>query len=188
MKGEYESPVEKATYLLGIDCSGIGEDYTAVVVLKKLGNKLSLVKLYRKRKETSDYHIYQIRQIINEYKPQTVAIEVTGGTGQVYLEQLSKAHPKIAFETIKTTRDTKPTMVDRLKLALEKGELSYPAKCPLVDELLSFRREGRKLQAASGKHDDVLMATCFAITVTEDSKETWDFSSVRKVNTENYFQ
>jgi hypothetical protein len=44
-----------------------------------------------------------------------------GSTGQVYLEQLSKAHPKIAFEAIKTKGDSKPAMVDRLKLALEKG-------------------------------------------------------------------
>lgn len=144
--GEYESTYDKdADYYCGLDCSTFGADYTVFSVFKLKGGKYSLVHLYRKRQQTSDYHQYQISAIIERYKPTKVAVEVTGGTGQVYLEQLSRQHPNIAFEAIRTTGDSKPAMVSNLLLGLEKEAVSYPANSPLIEELLSFRKDGKKL-------------------------------------------
>lgn len=36
----------------------------------------------------------------------------------------------------------------------------------LIEEMLSYRRVGAKLEAASGKHDDTIMSVSFALTVT----------------------
>ncbi|MEM7594410.1 MAG: hypothetical protein AAF383_23370 [Cyanobacteria bacterium P01_A01_bin.83] len=57
-------------------------------------------------------------------------------------------------------------------LCLEKNQLLYPHNCPLVDEMLGFQRVGKKLEAASNKHDDTVMSTAFAIAVSSLAKES----------------
>jgi Terminase RNaseH-like domain/Terminase large subunit, T4likevirus-type, N-terminal len=169
--GKYESDYdENADYYCGLDCSTFGADYTAFSVIKYLNNKYSLVALYRKRQETSDFHQYKISQIIELYKPTRIGIETTGGVGAVYLEQLSRQHRSISFEAVKTTGDTKPAMISNLLLALERQVIEYPPNTPLIDELLSFRKNGKKLESPSGKHDDVLMSVCFGLCVSPFNK------------------
>jgi phage terminase large subunit-like protein len=164
-------------YYIGIDTSTTGEDYSVAIVLKKEQKAYSVVAMYRKRQQSSEYHLYQIGELITRYKPSKVAIEVTGGPGQIYLENLSKQFAGIAFEAIRTTGDSKPTMVSSLQLALEKQILKFPADSVLIEELLSFKREGKKLSAPNGKHDDALMALCFALTVGEQSQSFWSLDN-----------
>ena len=165
--GSLENELDhEAEYYAGLDTATTGTDYCVLLILKFKNGKCSLVNLYRKRQQTSEFHLYQIGEILKKYQPKTTGVEVTGGTGQVYLEQLAREFPALEFQAIRTTGDSKPVMVTSLVLALEKRNLSYPENSPLVEEMLSFRREGRKLEASTGKHDDTVMATCFALTVS----------------------
>lgn len=183
--GVYENARDEgAEYYAGLDTSTVGNDYTVLVILKYQNGKYSVVALYRKRQQTSDYHIYQISDLINKFKPQKVGIEVTGGVGQIYLEQLSRQHKSIKFEAIRTTGDSKPTMITSLVLALEKENLNYPGDCCLVDEMLSFRRQGKKLEASAGKHDDTVMALCFALNVAENYENNWNISDILRIKYE----
>lgn len=166
--GKYEEVERKTSYVIGIDASTTGDDYAVGTVLKVVDEEISLVHLYRKRKETTQYHLFQLGEIINNYKPMGVGVETTGGTGQVWLEQLTKSYRFIKFKAIRTTADSKPAMLDRLKLLLEQGKFLYPQNSPIVDELLSFKRVGKKLQAAQNKHDDVIMSVCFALSAVEE--------------------
>lgn len=166
--GEYEERLPKTFYFIGIDASTTGEDYAVCAVLKLVNGIFSLVNLYRKRNQTSEYHLYHMGEIIKKYDPISVGVEVTGGTGQVWFEQLSKSHPFNKFLRLQTTGDSKPAMLDRVKLLLEKGSLIYPYHSPFVDELLSFKRQGKKLEAAQGKHDDTVMGVSFALKVAEE--------------------
>jgi hypothetical protein len=93
-----------------------------------------------------------------------VAVE-RNGCGQVYVEQLSKAWPKVRVDSIATTRESKAEMITRLLWALEEGLVSYPP-CPVVDELLVYARDGQKYGAPSGYHDDCVMAMAFLTTVS----------------------
>ncbi len=172
--GIYENTKEKgARYYLGIDTSTLGSDYFAAPVLKEVKDKYSLVHLYRKRQQTNEYHLYQIGEIIRKYDVDAVGIEITGGVGQIYYEQLCKEFPDVEIIPIRTTGDSKPAMISSLLLALEREILSYPANSPIVDELLSFRRQGAKLEAASGKHDDCVMGLCFALIAAQNFDDTW---------------
>lgn len=175
-----ENVLEKTSYYIGVDTANMGNDYTVAVVLKKVSNEYHLINMYRKRKMTSDYDIFSIGDLIEKYKPKKVAIEVTGGTGLVYLEQLTSQYRSTEFEAIRTTGESKPTMIDRLILALEKEALKYPLNSPIVEEFLTYRRHGNKLEAASGKHDDCIMATAFALAVTpfKTKKSTFCFTSI----------
>ncbi|WP_414589223.1 terminase large subunit domain-containing protein [Scytonema sp. PCC 10023] len=164
--GEYESDVDPdADYYLGIDTATTGNDFLCVPVLKFKAGKYSLVFLYRKNHETNQVHLYKIGELIRRYRPKSIGIEVNGA-GQVYFEQLVEEFPAYNIEAIRTTGDSKPVLIYQLVLALEKEILDYPAKSPVVNELLSFRRDGHKLQAAEGKNDDTVMGLAFALNVS----------------------
>ena len=165
--GNNENYQDNAFYFLGIDSATTGKDYAVCVVLKYSENVFSLVHLYRKREQSSEYHLYHIGKIINDYKPILIGVETTGGTGQVWLEQLSKNHFGTKFKKIATTGDSKPAMLDRLKLMMESTRFIYPQNSLIVDELLSFKRNDKKLEASSGKHDDIIMSVAFALSVAD---------------------
>lgn len=149
---------------MGIDTSLLGNDYTVVTVLKENGDRYDLVKLYRERKKTHEYNIYRIGELIEEYQPIRVGIEVNS-SGQIYYEQLASQHLNVDFEAVKTTGSSKPKMINRLSLALEKGLINYPNDKTIIEEFLSFRQNGVKLEAIAGKHDDIIMSLAFAVTV-----------------------
>ncbi|MEM7555270.1 MAG: hypothetical protein AAF378_14440 [Cyanobacteria bacterium P01_A01_bin.84] len=152
-------------YYAGLDCSTLGDDYTSLSILKYKNGEYSLVRLYRKRKETNEYHLYQIGEVLRIYKPKVIGIEITGGVGAIYLEQLTRSGWNC--QEIRTTQESKAVMISLLQLGLEKQILSYPEeKCVLIDELLSFRRDGKKLEAAPNRHDDTVMSTAFGLNVT----------------------
>lgn len=170
--GVYENQRDpEAKYYLGIDTATTGADYVAAPVIKHKDNKYSLAFLYRKRNQTHQYHQYQISQLIKVFQPEYVGVEVTGGVGQVYLEKLEEMHPIAYFQAIRTTGDSKPVMVSLLLMALERNLLTYPKDERVISELLNFRRNGRKLEASEGKHDDIVMGLCFALAVTPFNKQ-----------------
>ncbi|BAY67208.1 hypothetical protein NIES22_73710 (plasmid) [Calothrix brevissima NIES-22] len=172
--GEWEDIRDfTAEYFIGIDTATLGSDYCVAIVLKKKSEQYSVVAMHRKRQQTSVYNLFEIGRLIEKYKPDRISVETTGGVGVLYLESLTREFPGYSFEAIKTTGDSKPTMVSGLQLVLEKNCLIYPAKSPIKDELLSFRRLGNKLEASSGQHDDTVMALCFALVVAQNHSSTW---------------
>ena len=164
--GTWEKEVDPdASYYIGIDTSLLGLDYCVATVLKSTGDKLYLVDMYRKRKQTNDYHIYQLTELIQKYNPVAVGIEVNSG-GQIYFEQLAKSNLNTNIEPVKTTAVSKPVFINRLLLMLEKTQLIIPNDRVVIEEFLSFRNSDGKLQAIAGRHDDVIMSLAFALSVT----------------------
>ena len=163
---DFKEPYED--YYCGLDTSTMGSDYTVFSVIKhdRKNDVYSLVYLYRRRQETSASHIYQISKLIELYDPVCIGIETTGGVGRIYLEELTKAHYGTEIKEIKTTRDSKISMISSLILGLEKRQFIYPENSVLIEEMLSYRRIGAKMEAAAGKHDDTIMSVSFALTVT----------------------
>jgi hypothetical protein len=150
---------DKFDYYLGIDTSTIGNDYFVANVLKhdKNDDKYSLVEMYRKRKQTSEYHTFELCKLIDKYSPK-IAIETTGGVGQLYLEKLESIYPHHEILAVHTTGDTKPLMIEKLTLCLESNKLELVNDKMIIEEFLSFQRNGKKLESISGKHDDIVMS------------------------------
>lgn len=163
--GEWKDHQEYGIYYFGIDTSLLGNDYTVCTILQEIDSKYHLVKMYRQRKKTHEYNIYQIGELLRKYNPIRVGIEVNS-SGQIYYEQLSDQHLNTDFEPIKTTSSSKPTMINRLTLALERQQLIFPNDRTIVEEFLSFRQNGSRLEAIEGKHDDIIMSLAFAIVAT----------------------
>jgi hypothetical protein len=122
--------------------------------------------MYRKRKQTNDYHIYQLTELIQKYNPVAVGIEVNSG-GQIYFEQLTKSNINTNIEPVKTTAVSKPVFINRLLLILEKTQLIIPNDRVVIEEFLSFRNTDGKLQAIAGRHDDIIMSLAFALSITQ---------------------
>lgn len=163
-RGSWEGADPEGSYYLGVDTSTVGGDYTVAMVGRYEKGSVRVVQMYRQRKRTVDYNLDAIGKLIDEYNPMAVAVE-RNGVGQVFVEQLSKAWPRVRIDSIATTKESKAEMITRLLWALEEGLISYPA-CSIVDELLVYARDGEKYGAPSGYHDDTVMALAFLATVS----------------------
>jgi phage terminase large subunit-like protein len=158
-----------ASYYMGIDTSLLGQDYFVAVVLKFYDDKYYLVDMYRKQKESNEYHLYKLSELIDKYDPVKIGIEVNGG-GQIYYERLLAKHCDKTIVAIKTTAQSKPTMITGLMLAMEQQALILPKDKIVLEELFSFRNNDGFLSAIAGKHDDILMAISFALSITTFNK------------------
>ena len=91
-----------------------------------------------------------------------VLVDATGVGDPIY-ERMAKESSRV--EPFKFTSDTKQTIIEGLALAIQSGEIHYPAGV-IVDELESFvfeYRGGRvRYEAAVGFHDDCVCALALA--------------------------
>ena len=95
-------------------------------------------------------------------KPIAATIE-KNSMGQVWLEYLSGTNAGCQIEGFSTTASSKPVLIGRLQIALERGVLRIP-KGVIVDELLAYRRlENGRLEAGGNAHDDTVVALALAL-------------------------
>lgn len=170
-RGEWEKPDPAGIYYMGIDSSGEGDDYTVGLIFRKLGDRFHCVHMFRRRKETTDFMMAKLADLIEAYNPSAVMVE-SNAMGICFYDNLAKTFPNIPMEKAKTTAHSKPGFISNLILALERGEISFP-QSPIPDEFLSFRRMEGKLMAAPGKHDDCVMAAAFVFQVSEYDRHTF---------------
>jgi hypothetical protein len=157
LKNDFEV---NSDYYFGIDASGFGGDFTVCVIFKKVENTFSMVNFYRKNNQSTEYHLAKISDLISQYNPKCVAIEVTGGTGQVWFESLVNEFFTIKFKPIKTTQESKLYMSNRFKYLLESGKIKGLNNNIIKDEFLNFNYN---LEGSNNSHDDIVMASFFAI-------------------------
>lgn len=165
---------------IGIDPNFGGGDYCVALVLGSQAvlnqegggtkRKYTVLDLYRDNRASIDKNLSGIFKTIDKYTRKKIGVEVNSG-GRIYSERLSQNLNCRNIIEIQTTQILKIQMIERIVLRLEEGLLKIPKGHPLIEELLSFRRDGRKMNAPSGKHDDCVMALAFALEVAmEDDK------------------
>jgi phage FluMu gp28-like protein len=159
---------EGCSYYIGVDGSTVGNDYTVATVLEydTKTSVYSMVDIYRKRKGSIEGDIYKIGELIDKYSPNVVAVE-SNGVGAIFLEQLANNHRSIKVSGVHTSQESKISMVERLSLAMEKGALKLPKSSVVTQEMLSFRRVGKKLEASPGNHDDCVMSLAVCVSMTD---------------------
>jgi Terminase RNaseH-like domain len=163
-----KEPESGLRYYIGVDAAGAGADYTVAIVLGFDGtkNQYAAVDMYRSRKGSIESDIYKIGELIDKYSPLNVVVE-SNGVGQVFLEQIGSTCRGTKVEGFHTSQDSKIGAIERLHLALEKQMVRLPKSSPIVSELLSFRRVGKKLEAAPNAHDDCVMSLALALSGTD---------------------
>ena len=162
----YSHSADDVVYL-GIDPAGQGKDFAVAIALKveHQGGKeiYNVVQTYRKRTGTSEQHLSAVAGMIEELEPICVAVE-KNSMGQVWLENLSGLSLPGQIEGFNTTASSKPVLISRLQIALERGVLRIPKSSPIASELLAYRRDdGGKLAAGGNGHDDCVIALALAL-------------------------
>lgn len=155
----FDSPIDdNASYYLGIDTAGRGDDYFVCIVLKKVWENIELVYMYRKQNNEIQVNCDEVGRLIDKYKPRQVAIENNGG-GQSYVELLHSHFPSIKIEGINTNVSTKPAMINKLKYLIESKRFKAVDDGIVRKEFLGFQQtDDGKFSAPSGRHDDCVMA------------------------------
>jgi hypothetical protein len=175
-----KEPDPELRYYIGVDAAGAGMDYTVAIVLgfDVTKNQYSAVEMYRSRKGSIEGDIYKIGELIDKYCPLNVVVE-SNGVGQVFLEQIGSTHRSTKVEGFHTSQDSKHAAIERLHLALEKQMVRLPKSSPIVNELLSFRRVGKRLEAAPNAHDDCVMSLALALSGTDFKVSQGSMSRVK---------
>lgn len=162
------------TYVIGVDPNAGGNDYFTAIVLDITEKPYEVVGMYRENGKSTEYSLRHVKSLIEDYLPERVIVEKQA-MGAVIAEALSNILPNYAIETFNTTRPSKTVATDRILFLLEHGELIYPEGV-LSDELRAFQqKESGNREAASGAHDDTVMALAFACSLIPETPNTAGF-------------
>jgi hypothetical protein len=156
--GQWKRPTAKRTYLAGIDPNFGGNDYYVCLIWDVTAKPYSLVAQFRENNRSNTYNEEKTVDLLNEYEPAITAVEKNSG-GAIVLEKLIKQCPKLRFEPVATTATSKRINTDRLALAVEFHEVTYPKDWEGILEMKNFSLLTR--QATSG-NDDCLSAWAVA--------------------------
>ncbi len=161
-----KSPGKRQVFI-GVDpnaSSGNKSDYFAASVLayNAAEETVELIDYMRVRGQTLEYSIYQLLDICKKYKPAKVLLE-SNNSGNFVSEQMIRGDSSLPLEMFNTNQKSKDVIISRLTWAMEKSAIKLPDDRVLVQEFLSFARQGNKLGAISGKHDDLLMSLAIAL-------------------------
>ena len=179
----YKEPQGGKNYVIGGDVSEgiLDQDYSTAIVL---GYDKEIKALYRGYCEPNEY-AEMVRALGIWYNTALLAVEFNKDGNWVNTELRISNYPSMYMRTTvdDVTRETtqsygwltnKKTRDFMLGEAKKHFNTTSHINCrPLLDEILTFVRDKKgKPQAASGKHDDVVMAWCIALGVLQGRQET----------------
>jgi len=162
--GEWEAPQFRSKYIVGVDPATGGSDYFCAQVWDITTAPYRLVAQYRDRRSVS-FGIEQVTKLCDQYRPLICAVE-SNAAGAAIVESLIDKMPWQEICPVHTSATSKRINTDRLVLLHETSDIQYPADSALPDELQHFLQlDTGKREAASGWHDDTVMAAAIAFAV-----------------------
>ena len=183
LRGDWEPSREKGKeyrYIAGLDTNVTGNNWLVLTIIKEnlVTKLLSLVAMYRGRKKSQEFHIYEISSLIKKFKIDRIVIEQNQG-GAFYLERVVQLFPEVDIKGYDTTGQSKPIMIGRLLSALERSLLEMPNDNIIRKEFLNFSQIGNQYEAIAG-NDDIVMSLAVALQRSElatipDKEEGFDF-------------
>lgn len=162
ISGDFEEPIPGHTYILGWDPAK-HQDFSVIIILDCNTGHV----VWMDRDNRTDYRIQLLRVIAlaHKYNGATVIMDATG-VGDPLLEQLRAAD--LVVEGFVFTNASKKELVERLQIAIEHHQISYPRCEVLLQELKAFgytitASRNVVYSAPEGQHDDVVMALGLAV-------------------------
>jgi Terminase RNaseH-like domain len=184
--GAWSGPIQGHHYLVCVDPNFGGSDNHVVQVIDITSLPYSLVAEYADNDHSTDYAKSKTLELMDAYSPVLTAIESNSG-GKVIAENIAKARPRFRVEVTVTTHTSKAVNTDRIALAIEQGELIYPADWQGIGEMKRFSKKDRC--ATGDAKDDRVMALAAGFawlneaissitqveygTIEEDDRDTW---------------
>jgi len=162
-------------YAIGCDLAKY-QDYTVIVVLDVTETPFRLVHFERFNRRPYAETILKLKELYRRFNYAKVLID-SSGVGDPILEELQD----IGAEGYVFTSKSKVQLIQRLQAAIENGEIRYPYIEELIKELQFFEyqltRQGIKMEARQGFHDDCVIALALAVNAAETSvpPDDWEF-------------
>lgn len=178
----YKEKQPGRTYVIGADpAEGVGGDSSAAVVLD--AQSFETVAVYSSNKIKPSEFADKLFQIAELYKyPSepwpTIAVERNNhGHTVIYCLNEVLSYPGIYQHTdeklgFRTDGITRPLMLDRFVESFDGGYLKTNDKA-LLSECLTLINNNGKIEASSGKHDDLIIATSIALQVRPDTNSSY---------------
>jgi hypothetical protein len=154
-------PDPNCTYVFGVDW-GRTNDATVCIVLD-ITNK-QVVAIDRMVRTGFELQVGRLKMLYDKWRPTTIMAE-TNSLGMPLLEQMQRlGMPMRGFTT---SNSTKAEVIEKLALAIEKGEIGLLDHPILIQELIAYTQEKTasglyKYGAPEGEHDDCVMALAIA--------------------------
>ncbi len=177
----WKEPLEGNDYIIGVDCAeGVGKegDNSCFQII----DAISLEQVAEFYSNLVPPHIFA--QIINQiglyYNTATVVVEnnTIGGavlnclTNDLAYESIYYEHKKTIANKpgIKVSSSNRSVLLESMQHRLINGNIKINSH-RLVDELKTFiySAQKKRAEAVKGKHDDAIMAMCFALYVRDES-------------------
>ena len=156
-------PKPDRIYVMGWDLAK-SIDWTVGVVLDITDeHDLKLVYKERFQRTSWDYVVSRIVEVGRRYGTALAAVDATG-LGDPIVERLTS---EISVEPFKFSAESKPALVNNLKILMEEGRIKFDYWGDFVDELryYSFQLSSRSkniLMGTQSEHDDCVIAFALA--------------------------
>lgn len=160
------------SYVIGVDWSAGGEDYTVFSVLDaSLGEQVAIDRFSTPDFDLATERLYGWADL---YRPQAIVAE-QNSIGMPLVQRLQRgwmmatgrARPALPVQAFTTTNATKAAAVQSLSLAIENGEVTLLDDAIQTGELLAYEAERLpsgmiRYAAPEGGHDDTVTALMLA--------------------------
>jgi hypothetical protein len=182
ISGELEEPEYGHIYVVGCDLAQL-HDYTVMVVMDYERNHV--VGFYRFNKMSWEAIYQQIAAVTRKYNNAKLVIDATT-YGSAPVETLAR-HYNIDVLPFKiTSNELKSELIEKLKISIERKEISYPNIPVLIQELsdYEYKISGRGTtiySAPRGKFDDTVLATSLANWYCMAPRYMYKYYNVRGV-------
>lgn len=176
--GQWQEPIYRHNYIVGVDPATGGQDYFCAQVWDVTNTPYQLVAQYRDRKSVT-FGIEQVTKLCDKYRPKLCAVE-NNAAGAAIVESLINKMPWQEVVPVTTTFTSKRINTDRLILLHESQNIQYPKESMLPDECQHFvQNEKGKREASAGWHDDTVMAAAISFAVLEMATQESSFKEGR---------
>ncbi|MCH7549805.1 MAG: hypothetical protein IH969_09770 [Candidatus Krumholzibacteriota bacterium] len=158
-----EAVTTKSPFFLGLDLARI-RDYTVMHVMGADGQSVDWKRF--RGMDWADQKT-EILQMAEHWEDAVVVMDATGGQGDIFYEELTKALGKRKVIGVKFTMESKRQMIQSLQTAIERGEITIQRHEALLDELKWFQyslTKGGRIHygAPKGYHDDSVWGLALA--------------------------
>lgn len=160
--GDFEEPKPGRKYRIGWDVAK-HHDYSVIVVMDE--ETKHVVAFDRFNHVDWDLQVSRCETLAKKYNNAPVLIDSTG-VGDPVFEMLKKRGVKV--EGFRFTSTSKEQLINRLSVAIERQEITFPEIEVLIDELGKYEFEVTKsgtirYNAPDGQHDDCVIALALAV-------------------------
>lgn len=176
-----EPPLPGRQYVIGIDLARI-HDYTVLTVIDTLRNHV----VYHERFNSVSWSVqyYRIIETARAYNNARCLIDATG-LGDPIVETLQSAG--LRAEPYKISNNIlKQQLIEKLRVGIEQGKVTFPLIGVLLDELEAYEYEHTpsgavKYSAPVGKFDDCVISLALAYMAAEQPVMQYHYRNVRGI-------